>query len=119
MPIPPGTKTSATAAGEVSSNFTLGEGLYNLYAASIRHTQAGEAIEGRISYIYQTGDGTEIEVVLSSGNASRYDPITLNRSVILTGPGFLRSTCFHLTSMAHIFNIEYRRVSEIELGVTR
>lgn len=119
MPIPPGTKTSTTGTGEITSNFSLGEGLYDLYAASIRHTQPGETVQGRISYIYSSGDGTEIEVVLASGYITKYIPLVLAHSSILTGPGFLRSTVFHLTSMAHIFNIEYRRVAAAELGMIK
>lgn len=119
MPIPPGTKTSATGTGEQTTDFSLGEGLYELYAASISHTQVAEAVSGKISYIYTTGDGTEIEVVLTSGYSTKYGPICLDRTVIITGPGKMRSTAFHLTSMAHTFNIEYRRVSHLEMGVVR
>lgn len=120
MPIPPGTKTSATGTGEQSSTFTLGEGVYELYAASIKHEQSAESIPGRISYIYKTGDGTEIEVILSSGYIAKYLPLVLPKTVFLTGPGYLKSTCYHLTSMYHVFNVEYRRYSSMaELGVVR
>lgn len=120
MPIPPGTKTSATGAGEITTNFSLGEGVYDLYASSIRHTQVAESCPGRISYIYTTGDGSEIEVVLASGYITKYTPLVLPHSSILTGPGFLRSTVFHMTSMTHIFNVEYRRfTSTAELGMIR
>lgn len=120
MPIPPGTKTSPTGTGEQTQEFSLGEGLYELYAASISHDVAAEAIPGRISYIYKTGDGTEIEVMLTSGYIAKYLPLTLSKTVILTGPGFLRSICYHGSSMSHVFNVEYRRYGSVaELGVTR
>lgn len=114
MPVPPGTKTSPTATGEQTVDITLGEGLYQLYAASIRHTHA-DGISGRISYIYTEGDGTEIEVTLASGVISKYLPLVLGHTVNLTGPGFFRSTCYHISSMSHIFNVEYRRLSKTEL----
>lgn len=120
MPIPPGTKTSSALAGEQTVTFTLGEGVYELYAASIKHSSESIAIPGRISYIYKTGDGTEIEVILSSGYIAQYLPLTLTKTVFLTGPGYLKSICFHLSAMAHVFNVEYRRYTSMaELGVTR
>jgi hypothetical protein len=120
MPIPPGTKTSTVGAGEQTINFTLGEGVYELYAASIKHEQKAEALAGKISYIYTTGDGSEVEVILASGYIAKYLPLVLPKTVFLTGPGFLRSTVFHLTSISHIFNVEYRRYTSMaELGVVR
>lgn len=120
MPIPPGSKGSATGTGEQTVTFTLGEGIYELYAASIKHDTLAETITGRISYIYKTGDGTEIEVILTSGHIAKYLPLTLTKTVFLTGPGYVKSICFHGSSMAHTFNVEYRRYTSMaELGVVR
>lgn len=120
MPIPPGSKVSATGAGEKTVNITLGEGIYELYAASVWHGDAGQAMPARISYIYTTGDGTEIEVILTSGYVGVYNPLVLNKTVFLQGPGFLRSVAYHMVSTSHRFNVEYRRYSSMaELGVVR
>ena len=117
-PVPPGSKTSSAGTGATNTEFTLGHGVYELYAASVKHTN-GYAIMARIAYIYETGDGSEIEVNLVSGLASQYVPLCLSRTVLLVGPGKLRSIGLHPVSMAHTFNAEYRKIQLVEGPVVR
>lgn len=118
-PPPPGTKTSSSGTGEQTSEFTLGHGMYQLWAASVK-SSLSYAMAARIAYIYKTGDGTEVEVNLVSGMCTAAIPLCLPNSVILQGPGKLRSVCQHLETTTHTFNAEYRKIDPTQLvGVVR
>lgn len=105
-PPPPGSHSSGTGAGEQTAEFTLGHGMFRLLAASIS-TSNGYAENASINYIYKTGDGTEVTVVLVSGLVKQYLPLILDRDVFLQGPGIIRSKVYHEVSSSHTFNTEY------------
>lgn len=111
----PGGKTSANTTGSVNVEITLGEGIYQLYAASVSHSTLRTAIAASIEHVYKTGDGSTIVTYLASGYVTRTIPLTLDHTVIVQGPGFIRSTCFHPTTMEHVLAIGYRRVTKLQL----
>ena len=118
-PPPPATKSSASGSGEQTVEFTLGLGMYRLWAASISTTH-GYQEAASINYIYKTGDGSEITIPLTSGHVRQYIPLCLSRPVILQGRGIIRAKCTLATTGTFDFNVEYAQMDETELiGVTR
>lgn len=108
---PPREEDSPAGAGWQEVSYKVGEGVFNLFIASIEN-EVNYNQPAKISFVYIHGDGEESELVFHAGKVIASKPLTLPQPRKFEGPGYIRGSVLNAEA-TNTFTFRVNYVQEV------